>query len=345
MKLKFKNKWRNIVMISVVTIIVLLGAVYIRKLISPHNINPYNVKYSSGKYIDGALSARESSILINNISDVINNEKLNELKILDFGAGDGRHFYIIKKLANLYPKINIQFLAYDISEVGLQNFQKTLVAEGFKSYVSQDFINSSEVTEFKAYKVLDLKKDNITVTLLHVSVNSAGQDITDIIGKDINVIFSMYGSFMHIPYYKNRVQMLKTLAHSLDGRGMIILDVPSLGGLKTSQKKYNKLRAEKDFKRLGDAVEEGDIKMSGDEIYYHITTFDELRRLAKDSGLIMKEQGITGIKSPKTFNEKINGADEVYASLMSSLLSTGLMPEKYVEDNTAYIYCILEFGK
>ena len=65
MKLKSKNKLRNIVMISVVTIIVLLGAVYIRKLISPHTINPYNVKYSSGKYIDGALSARESSILIN----------------------------------------------------------------------------------------------------------------------------------------------------------------------------------------------------------------------------------------------------------------------------------------
>ena len=71
-------------MISVVTIIVLLGAVYIRKLISPHTINPYNVKYSSGKYIDGALSARESSILINNINDVINNEKLNELNKLEY---------------------------------------------------------------------------------------------------------------------------------------------------------------------------------------------------------------------------------------------------------------------
>ena len=59
----------------------------------------------------------------------------------------------------------------------------------------------------------------------------------------------------------------------------------------------------------------------------------------------MKEQGITGIKSPKIFNEKINGADKVYASLMSSLLSTWLVPEKYVEDNAAYIYCILEFGK
>ncbi len=345
MKLKSKNKWRNILAISIVVTLVLFGAIYSIRLISPHNINPYNVKYSSGKYIDGALPARESSILINNISDIINNEKLNELKILDFGSGDGRHFYIIKKLSILYPELNIRYLAYDLSEVGLKNFQNTLVAEGFKSYVSHDFINSSEVTEFKAYKALDLKKDNITATLLHVSVSSVGQDITDIIGKDINVIFSMYGSFMSIPYYKNRVSMLKTLARSLDKKGMIVLDTPSLGGLKTSQKKYNKLRAEKDFKRLGDAVEEGDIKIASDEIYYHITTFDELRRLAKDSGLIMKEQGITGIKSPKTFNKKINGADKVYAALMSSLLSTWLVPEKYVEDNAAYIYCILEFGK
>ena len=343
--MKSKNKRRNMIMISVIALIILLGVVYIRKLISRHDINPYNVKYSTGQYIEGALPARESSILINNISDVINNEKLNELKVLDFGAGDGRHFHIIKELSNLYPKINIQFLAYDISEVGLRNFQNNLVAEGFQSYKNQDFINSSDIADFKAYKALDFKKSNITVTLLHVSVNSVGQDVTDIIGKDINVIFSMYGSFMHIPYYKNRVQMLKTLAQSLDKRGMIILDVPTLGGLKTSQKKYNKLRVDKDFKKLGDAVEEGDIKISGDEIYYHVTTFDELRRLSNDSGLIIKEQGVTGIKSPKTFDEKISEADEVYVSLMSSLLSIGLVPEKYVEDNTAYIYCILELDK
>ena len=91
--MKSKNKRRNMIMISVIALIILLGVVYIRKLISRHDINPYNVKYSTGQYIEGALPARESSILINNISDVINNEKLNELKVLDFGAGDGRHTF------------------------------------------------------------------------------------------------------------------------------------------------------------------------------------------------------------------------------------------------------------
>ncbi|MFQ3307678.1 MAG: hypothetical protein ACI8ZF_000941 [Candidatus Midichloriaceae bacterium] len=343
--MKLKSKWKNTFIISVLAILVLFGAIYGTKLISRHNINPYNVKYSAGKYIDGVLPSRENSILMTNISDVIENEKLNELKILDFGSGDGRHFFIIKKLSDIYPEINIRYLAYDISEVGLRNFQNTLVAEGFQSHENKIFINSSEVAEFKAYKAVDLKKGNITVTILHASVNSVGQDITDILGENINVIFSMYGSFMHIPYYKNRVHMLKTLALSLDKKGKIILDAPSLGGLKTSQKKYNKLRSNKDFKKLGDAVEDGDIKIEGDQIYYHITTFDELRRLANDSGLIIKEQGITSLKSPKTFNKKINGSDEIYASLMSSLLSIGLVPDDYIERNTAYIYCILELDK
>ena len=343
--MKLKSKWKNILIIGVVAISLLFGTVYSIRLISRHNTNPYNIKYSAGKYVDGVLTSRENSILISNISDVIDNEKLNELKILDFGSGDGRHFDIIKKVSNLYPKINIRYLAYDISEVGLRSFQNTLLAQGFQSHESKNFINSSEVAEFKAYKALDLKKGNITVNILHANVSSVGQDITDVIGKNINVIFSMYGSFMHIPYYKNRVHMLKTLALSLDKGGKFILDVPSLGSTKTSQKKYKKLRADKDFKKLGAAVEEGDIKIYGDKVYYHITTFDELRRLANDSGLVMKEQGVTGIKSSIIFHKETNESDKIYVLLMSSLLSIGLVPEDYVEQNTAYIYCILELDK
>ena len=105
----------------------------------------------------------------------------------------------------------------------------------------------------------------------------------------------------------------------------------------------DKLRAEKRYIELGDAIEEGDIIYRG--IYYHLTTFNELKRLAEDSNLIIKEKGITGIRSSYRMQKKVSKFNRIYTSLMSSVLSLGIVPERQIESSTAYIYAVLELNK
>jgi multisubunit Na+/H+ antiporter MnhF subunit len=350
MKFNGKLSKKNLIL-CIVLVAILLCIIYYTIFIMP-NVedridlnarNPYHAIYSSGKLIDGIITSREEGILLSNIIDVIKKQNLKEIEILDFGSGDGRFFPIIQKLSILYPKVKIKYLAYDVIEVGLKKFQVNLIEDGFKLIESKPFINTEKVNKFKPYRVSELKRDNLYVTILLSNAHSIDQEVTSVLGENIKIIFSMYGSFMHIPYYNKRVDMLKTLSRSLNEEGLIILDVPAFRNFKIILKKCDKLRAEKRYIELGDAIEEGDIIYRG--IYYHLTTFNELKRLAEDSNLIIKEKGITGIRSPHRMQKNVSEFNRIYTSLMSSVLSLGIVPERQIESNTAYIYAVLELNK
>src|SRR5690606_1185380 len=71
-----------------------------------------------------------------NVSKLENYEKFTvpRFKILDYGCGDGRYFSFFEEIAEKlgFQGKELEVISYDISKVGLEEYQKKLKKEGFE---------------------------------------------------------------------------------------------------------------------------------------------------------------------------------------------------------------------
>jgi SAM-dependent methyltransferase len=271
----------------------------------------YNKRFGQQKFTFNEQRQITDSIirLAPNVNCVFN--------ILDFGCGDGRVFPIIETIAGSYSYRNMKFnfIGYDISIGGLNEFRQELVAKGFsmmpeahpqiltttKSQIKEDKARRATPTNVGERQVNDvmvkndiwykLTKNNITVTLVHGV--SKDQPLLEQFAPDgYHLIMCLFGVLSHIAGRENRLQMLESQKTLLHDQGELIVTVPTHQRFRKEQGQFKQLRLQYHDnprgldKYLKQAREDGDIyyqvaankTASGQTIYnyYHLFSLDEL---------------------------------------------------------------------
>ena len=149
-----------------------------------------------------------------------------EIKILDFGCGDGRIFPVIEKLANQYKKDGwlIQLSGYDPCSTGLTSFKNMLLEKGYDE------------------NHCSLSKNNLTINLILGDVNEELEVIARQIGNGFDLCLCIYGVLNHIPYRENRINHLKMINSLLAESGELLLSICSKNVFPSEMKAYSLIR-------------------------------------------------------------------------------------------------------
>lgn len=208
--------------------------------------------------------------------------KTNKLRILDFGCGDGRFFNAIIAIGEEAKKkgVEIEFIAYDISKSGLEDFTKKMLKFDFKITDEND----------KNWKI---KKDNLIINFVLGNEKSSPEQIAQNIG-DVDMTMCMFGVLSHIYGRENRVNLMKMFAEITNKDGEVVISVPSKKRFSQEQKHYDFLISEQKIDDIhGIKMESGDLfytrKENGNvkvQNYYHVYSAEELKEDLTKSGLI-----------------------------------------------------------
>lgn len=208
--------------------------------------------------------------------------KSNKLKILDFGCGDGRFFNAIIAIGEEAKKkgIEVEFIAYDISKTGLEDFTKKMLKFDFNLEERRD-------------NIWKIKKDNLTINFILGNEKSSPEQIAQNIG-DVDMTMCMFGVLSHIYGRENRVNLMKMFSEITNKDGEVVISVPSKKRFAQEQKHYDFLISEQKIDDIhGIKMEPGDLfytrKENGDvkiQNYYHVYSAEELREDLIKAGLI-----------------------------------------------------------
>lgn len=206
----------------------------------------------------------------------------NKLRILDFGCGDGRFFNAVIAIGQEAKKrgIEIEFIAYDISKTGLEDFTKKMLKFDFDLTDRND--NNWKLT-----------KDNLTINFVLGNEKSSPQQIAQNVG-DVDMTMCMFGVLSHIYGRENRVNLMKMFAEITNKDGEVVISVPSKKRFSQEQKHYDFLISEQKIDDIhGIKMEPGDLfytrKENSDvkvQNYYHVYSSEELKEDLTKSGLV-----------------------------------------------------------
>lgn len=172
------------------------------------------------------------------------------LRILDFGCGDGRYRTAAYKVAEIVKEggINVELVAYDVSDGGLDAFKGKLKKEGFDD---------------------EHKRDNLVVNFVigDTAPGSIEKNKREI--GSVDVSYAIFGVISHIPGRENRVQTLKMLNEVTQSE--VIVTAPGWRRFREELAYHNKLREAENPYKL--ATEPGDLyytSRAGTEDFYHV---------------------------------------------------------------------------
>lgn len=240
--------------------------------------------------------------LCGNTSNGINVVLLNqprEIRILDYGCGDGRYLSAIEDIAGEMAKqgINIHYIGVDPSLVGLETYQKHLLNKSFCLSQGDGRSLHHLGEEENGYNGPTFKRGNLTVELVHNNVNDTVEHQKGLIGE-VDMTMCMFGVLSHIPGRENRKETLKMFGDITNPEGSVILTLPGPQRFLNEQLTYDTLRQQERWDSVGLAKEPGDIlyaKFQGQERkalnYYHIYTAKEVLEDLGMAGL-MPQNGI-----------------------------------------------------
>jgi len=217
----------------------------------------YNSRYRTSNYQDAyydtPIPRNVNSIVISALKaadNIIASGSNRKLRVLDFGCGDGRYraaAYEIAKRVRTHG-IDVELVAYDVSDGGLDSFKAKLREEGFG---------------------VNFTRDNLSVSFVLGSVDSSDIEKNKIAIGNVDVSSAIFGVISHIPGRKNRVNTLRMLKEVTDGD--VIITAPGWRILSKEFQHHKKLRESGSPYKL--ATEPGDLyykAKGGTENFYHV---------------------------------------------------------------------------
>lgn len=310
-------------------------------------IKQYDIDYYGGekslynkRFGEERVIPREESVIMNSVKNVSQqlsykaNSTKPAIRLLDFGCGDGRIFPVISKIAQNNKDRQVELIAYDLSFVGLKEFIKQIELQGL------NLIHRGESSNInKTYVMGKWSKENLSVIIIHASIDDNLSSVKLLIEKPIHVIFSMFTPLGHIPGINNRQAIITKLKDLLDDRGEIILNVSTRASLPNESLAYEVIREQYEIalshnqyelakalkKALRIAIEPGDLYYSKHDEkiathnYGHVYSKDELIEGVKLAGLEIKAVKVMSIKQP--YQLTTSKISKYIDSLLSEVLS------------------------
>ncbi len=274
------------------------------------------------------------------IQDEIANVSKNKetVVVMDFGAGDGRHFPIYQEAAQKLESQHktLKLVAYDISKNAIKNYQSALVNLGYKEVKENILSNNFHVAVFT--------KNNLTVLLVYpISKKVKISDLSAVIGK-IDLTFSIFGVIEHIQTRDARTLAIKDIMSLTD---QLFFSVGSYRVLTEERKAFecfrkNKIQLQINHKDV--VFEKGDLIYARNyngkhvENYYHVyESAEEILEEIKKTGIDLKVNfGISKIMHETTsINYPVLGKVDMYLSRLLSVI----MPQK-IQDHIAGYYIV-----
>ena len=276
------------------------------------NASLYNKRFGSNRIIPREEDAITNSF--NNVHKRISNNSM-QIRMLDFGCGDGRMFPVIERLANQHPDRQIELIAYDISAVGLEESIRYLETSGY--YTDKKPAKLRLDTQI-SYLVGFWKKDNLTVKIIHGNKNDDLEHIKFLIRQPVHVTFSIFTVLGHVAKRDNRQAAIRMLAGLMDKEGELIINVSTASSLPKevmvyqilrdqyeTAKKYKQYYVAKKLKTtLGIATEPGDIYYTKSDdthsthSYGHVYAGNELLEDLVQANLVADNVQVMSVEQP-----------------------------------------------
>ena len=289
----------------------------------------YNKRFGPVRYIP-----REESAIIESFKSTFSLTKNKKhMSILDFGCGDGRMLPILINLASKYNKTAIDVYAYDLSIIGLEEFQKNLIGNNFYKIEANGLLNTK----------LDIlgvwQRENLRLTLIH-GTDTIDRFPEDIIDRKFDLIYAMFSVICHIDGRVNRINQIKQLGNIMADHGEMIINVSTPISLPEEVNAYGLIRKQRhlalkhqDFKiasllerTLRLATEPGDIYYTKEDranythSFGHAYTGEELRHDVESAFLTCSSVKIMSIAQPYIVSKNwIKKYSDTFLSMILSL--------------------------
>jgi len=180
---------------------------------APCNADSFNKAFSA----QGYYAKTFGNDLINPHDEFSIRNTVNSLggpvTIIDHGCGAGRAHYLYEELARAKP---LHVIGFDISSVGIDNYRKKLLDNGYEENPSYHFI----------------KGNNLIVDLLHRNHDLPLEEYENSIKAALgnvaaDLAISEFGVISHIRTRKERVDTLRMLRKLTSPQGKLIATVPN----------------------------------------------------------------------------------------------------------------------
>ncbi|MEY3196694.1 MAG: hypothetical protein RLZZ59_60, partial [Pseudomonadota bacterium] len=170
----------------------------------------YDLYYKNGKESlynkrfgnKSKITIREKSLLRKHLElavEVANKEDSKDVKVLDFGCGDGRTLPALYIPALYMPAYDFTIIAYDISQVGLEELAKNLRSEGFVDH-------DNNGTNIQNAKFIN---KNVTIQLVLGTPEMGAGELQNLLGIGFHLVLCLFGVLSHIPGSENRLEIIK----------------------------------------------------------------------------------------------------------------------------------------
>lgn len=197
--------------------------------------DPHSALYNK-RFGDDRVLVRERELIEDAVSSLL--ERINfpsgepkRLRIMDFGAGDGRLFPVFKELAERLKAQNIhmELVAVEPSQEGIKNFQSDLAHLYEFNYITPNELHSliHDEKQEKGYVAGTMAKDNLSVTFIHSHVDDSMSHTASLIGEKIHLSLAMFGVLAHVPTRKKRHEYVEMFHEKTVDDGETLITVPT----------------------------------------------------------------------------------------------------------------------
>lgn len=277
-------------------------------------ITQYDMRF--GQPFDQRLTPREMELLIEActpaLAAYLQRKSGQPFRILSFGIGSGRDAVFAEWLAHSLKKdnLNIELLAQDISNEGLNRLGEVLAEKG---YVFEE----ASCPQGHGCRAERYNKDNLSIQFIRSHPGDALTHTAELIGS-YDFLMSLYGVFSHITSYPERLRILTMLKKGCRGRGLVTV---STMGSPFYARSYNMLEQMRKKGTLPDPLNgEGVIYVTEwartaeletvlahaqwDQLgnipgeYYVCYHLDQARALFEEAGWNVAKESVASIKTP-----------------------------------------------
>lgn len=302
--------------------------------------NPLSSVYNR-RFGENRVLVREKELIRDSVFRVISRlptpteESPLSLRLIDFGAGDGRLFSIFQELAEELKErhIEIELLAVEPSFQGISNFQADCSSQGFV-FLGENRLHpiAKDISGANGYNAGTMRKDNLAVTFIHNHVEDHMEHTAALVG-DVHFTMAMFGVLAHVPTKIKRQAYMSMLYEQTSPSGEILVNVPTPLMFLEEQNAYNLLRKQKRslglanekrdiyYCKFAKEIEDGSEESPTVDNYYHIFSAKELWKLVAGAGFQIYENVIaSSIEHPSDLsqNPERNEADARQSAKLSN---------------------------